>query len=141
MKTLLVFSVLISFAVMACSQKPSANKAKEDAAVAAAESWLKLVDAGQFDQSWDDAATVFRTAVTKPDWARMLQGVRTPLGKLISRSLKSSHYTTSVPGAPDGEYVVIRFETSFENKKEAVETVTPSLDKGGMWRVSGYFIK
>jgi ribosomal protein S17E len=40
-----------------------------------------------------------------------------------------------------GEYVVIQFETSFENKKTAVETVTPMMDKDGIWRVSGYYIK
>ena len=40
-----------------------------------------------------------------------------------------------------GEYVVIQFETSFENKKAAVETVTPMMDKDGIWRVSGYYIK
>jgi hypothetical protein len=37
--------------------------------------------------------------------------------------------------------VVITFETAFENKASAVETVTPMLEKDGKWRVSGYFIK
>lgn len=141
MKTLFTFPVLISFVFIACNQKPSPTRLKEEAAIAAAESWLKVVDAGQYDQSWDDAAKVFQGAVTKSDWVRMLQGIRAPLGALVSRSVESGHYTTSVPGAPDGEYVVIRFETSFEHKKEAVETVTPSLDKDGAWKVSGYFIK
>jgi hypothetical protein len=47
----------------------------------------------------------------------------------------------SLPGAPDGEYVVIQFKTAFENKKFAIETVTPMLDGDGKWRVSGYFIR
>ncbi len=42
---------------------------------------------------------------------------------------------------PDGEYVVVQLETSFANKKAAVETVTPMLEKDGRWRVSGYFIR
>jgi len=46
-----------------------------------------------------------------------------------------------VPGAPDGEYVVIRFSTSFEKKQSAIESITPMLDSDGVWRVSGYFIK
>jgi hypothetical protein len=70
-----------------------------------------------------------------------LQAVRKPLGKPISRQVKTKTYKTSLPGAPDGEYVVIQFETSFENKKSAIETVTPMMDKDGTWRVSGYFIK
>ena len=67
--------------------------------------------------------------------------VRKPLGKLISRKVKTNVYTSSLPGAPDGDYVVIQFDTSFENKKTAVETITPMLDKDGVWRVSGYYIK
>ncbi len=50
-------------------------------------------------------------------------------------------FTRTVPGAPDGEYVVIQFDTQFENKAAAVETVTPMREKDGSWRVSGYFIK
>jgi len=46
-----------------------------------------------------------------------------------------------MPGAPDGEYVVIQYETEFEKKASAVETVTPERDKNGTWRVSGYYIK
>jgi hypothetical protein len=53
----------------------------------------------------------------------------------------SASYRTSLPGAPDGQYVVIKFNTWFENKKSAIETVTPKMDKDGMWRVSGYYIK
>jgi ribosomal protein S17E len=37
--------------------------------------------------------------------------------------------------------VIIQYDSSFENKKSAVETVTPMLDKDGKWRVSGYYIK
>ena len=58
-----------------------------------------------------------------------------------TRKIKSTTYTKTLPGAPDGEYVVLRYDTSFENKNSAVETVTPMLDKDGKWRVSGYFIK
>jgi hypothetical protein len=37
--------------------------------------------------------------------------------------------------------VVIQFNTRFENKAAAIETVTPMHEKDGSWRVSGYFIK
>lgn len=70
-----------------------------------------------------------------------MQVVRKPLGKLVSRRVKSAIFKTSLSGAPDGQYVVIEFETSFESKKLAIETVTPMMDKDGKWRVSGYYIK
>ncbi|MGH7422575.1 MAG: DUF4019 domain-containing protein [Candidatus Methylomirabilales bacterium] len=46
-----------------------------------------------------------------------------------------------MPGAPDGHYVVIQYETSFEKKASAFETITPMREKDGKWRVAGYYIR
>jgi len=48
--------------------------------------------------------------------------------------------TTTLPGTPEGEYVVIQFKTNYANKPDSVETITPMLADVS-WRVSGYFIK
>jgi hypothetical protein len=53
----------------------------------------------------------------------------------------SSEYKRALPGAPDGEYVVIRYDTQFEHKAHAVETVVPMRERDGSWKVSGYFVK
>ncbi len=119
----------------------AADSKKEAAALSAAEKWLVMVDSEKYAESWKEAAELFRNAVQPQQWEQSMQAVREPLGKLISRKVKTKAYRTSLPGAPDGEYVVIQFETSFENKKVAVETVTPLMGKDGAWRVSGYFIK
>jgi hypothetical protein len=118
-----------------------ANEVAEKAAIAASGAWLSLVDEGNYAESWNQAAGLFKNAVTKEQWQSTVKAVRTPLGKVVVRKLKSKKYTETMPGAPDGEYVVIQYETTFENKKSAVETVTPMLDKDGKWRVSGYYIK
>ena len=117
------------------------DSGKEAAAVSAAEKWLATVDAGKYAASWKEAAEFFRNAVKPEQWEQSMQSARKPLGKLISRKVQTKIYKTSLPGAPDGEYVVIQLETSFENKKTAIETVTPMMDKDGNWRVSGYYIK
>ena len=114
---------------------------KGKAAIAPAEEWLTMVDDGKYEQSWKEAAQYFKNAVKQEQWVQSLQALRNPLGKLISREVKSKTYTTSLPGAPDGEYVVIQFKSSFENKKSAIETVTPMMDKDAKWRVSGYYIR
>jgi hypothetical protein len=63
------------------------------------------------------------------------------LGALKSRVIQSSTFTHTLPGAPDGDYVVIKYATQFENQASAVETVTPLREKDGSWHVSGYFVK
>jgi len=120
---------------------PYANEVAEKAAIKAAGAWLSLVDEGNFAESWNQAAGFFKNAVTKEQWLNSMKTFRVPLGKMVARKLKSKQYTKTLPGAPDGEYVVIQYETQFENKKSAIETVTPMLDKHGKWRVSGYYIK
>jgi hypothetical protein len=110
-------------------------------AEAAALAWLALTDAGDYSRSWDQAASIFQSSISKQNWMDALQNVRKPLGNLVSRKVKSAQYAASLPGAPDGEYVVIQYETQFENKKSATETVTPHLEKDGSWKVSGYYIK
>ena len=110
-------------------------------AQSAATSWLALTDGAKYGQSWDDAASAFKAAVTKANWESALKGVRAPLGSVTSRKLRGATFTRKLPGAPDGEYVVIQFDTQFANKAAAVETITPTREKDGSWRVSGYFIK
>ena len=139
MKIRALVSVGIVVAVLAVPAR-AADK-PEDLAQTAAESWLKLTDAGNAGVSWDQAAKLFKGAVTKEQWTQALAGVRPPLGKVISRKVTSRQYSEKVPGAPDGKYVTIQYETVFENKASAVETITPMLDPDGIWRVSGYFIR
>jgi hypothetical protein len=127
--------VLITTNVMA----DESNKKKT--AIAAAERWLGMVDEGQYIESWNEASEYFKLSINRDQWEQSLEAARKPLGKLFSRKVRSAKYTTSLPGAPDGQYVVIQFMTSFENKKSGIETVTPVMDKEGIWRVSGYYIK
>ena len=71
----------------------------------------------------------------------MVSRTRGMLGALQSRQLLSATEAHSLPGAPDGQYYVLRYHSSFEKKAEATETVTPMKDEDGHWRVSGYYIK
>lgn len=110
-------------------------------AQAAATTWLALTDTAKYGPSWEEAASLFKASVTKANWESTLTGVRAPLGVVMSRKVKTATFTRTLPGTPDGEYVVIQFDTQFEKKATAVETVTPMHQKDGSWRVCGYFIK
>ena len=114
---------------------------KVEEAKRAAESWLCFIDAGNFTESWDAAAEHLKRIVTQDKFSQSLEAVLSPLGALESRRVKSTAYRTSLPGAPDGEYVVIQYRSVYRNKRKAVETITPMLEDDGRWRVSGYYIK
>src|ERR1700722_17585100 len=139
------FKIVAAFSLLmllraTCAQA-TAQQNPEQLAQQSSESWLALVDSGKYAESWRECAQTFQAAVTKEQWQSGLRATRDPLGKLLSRKLKAATYSQTLAGAPDGEYVVIQYESSFERKQAAVETVTPMLDKDGKWRVSGYYIK
>jgi Protein of unknown function (DUF4019) len=112
-----------------------------DKVAPAAQSWLKQIDSGNYATSWKEASAYFRGALTERGWVDALNGARKPLGKIVSRKLAESRDAQSLPGAPDGNYVVMQFDTSFANKKSAVETVTFMQEKDGKWKAAGYYIK
>jgi len=43
--------------------------------------------------------------------------IRERAGKLVSRKLSSAEYTKELPGAPEGEYVVLQFDCAFEKRR------------------------
>lgn len=134
----------IIFAItLLASAAPATTSAEtpEAAAESAALSWLSLADAGNYAQSWSAASKLFRQKVSESQWQSAAAAARAPLGALKSRKVQSATLKNSLPGAPDGEYVVVQFASSFEHKASAIETVTPIKDADGKWHVSGYYIK
>ena len=107
----------------------------------AARAWLATVDAGRYGDSWESAAELFKQTIPKLRWETTVQAVREPLGVVVGRKVRAMNYARVLPGAPEGEYVVIQFDTRFENRPLSVETVTPMREKDGSWKVSGYFIR
>ncbi|MEM8831877.1 MAG: DUF4019 domain-containing protein [Cyanobacteria bacterium P01_G01_bin.19] len=126
--------------LMAIAEKCMNIESETPQAIEAAQNWLALVDNSDYTSSWSDAAQYFQNVISAERWETTLQGVRQPLGKIASRKVKSKQCTNSLPGAPDGEYIVIQYQTSFEHKKAAIETVTLMLNQNDLWKVAGYFI-
>ena len=140
MKLPALCAFVLLFAGALHAQAPATPK-PEDAAKTAATPWLALLDGAKYTESWNAAAPIIQKLVPLARWNNAMTAVRAPFGKVVSRTLKDAKFTVSMPGAPDGQYVILRYDTKFENKSSAVETVTPMLDADGSWKVSGYYIK
>ncbi|MFW5771352.1 MAG: DUF4019 domain-containing protein [Spirochaetota bacterium] len=133
--------IVVSFVVMIpCILTAQLDFFKEDA-VKAANHWLSMVDAAKYSKSWYEASTFFKSKMSSEKWEQMVRDMREPLGPCTSRKLQLSHHVTTLPDAPEGEYYIMKYKTSFEKKKSVIETVTMMLDEDARWRVSGYYIK
>ncbi len=102
--------------------------------------WVKLLDAGKFDQSWTAAGEGFHKNVDQPRWHDLIAAVRASMGEVVSRKVKDVQATRELPGQPDGDYRVVQFDTAFAKKAHAVETVVLARE-GEAWKVDGYFIR
>ena len=111
-----------------------------DQAAPSGEAWLRLIDNGKYADSWKEASTYFRSRITEKTWVSTVQGVRAPLGARTSRKLQNLTFTKTLPGAPDGSYAVMVFQTSFQNKASAAEQLTVMADVD-QWRAAGYVIR
>ena len=111
------------------------------AAQAAADVWLALLDDAEYLRCYQMTAGIFQRAVAQDKWMNLATTHRTPMGKLVSRKLQSATFTTALPGAPYGKYVVLQYDSAFEHKKSARESATAALDTDGQWKVSGYYVR
>lgn len=138
---LIIIIAILTFASLCFADTDDEYQAKENAAIEATLIWLELIDEGEYKRSWDEAADYFKEIVEVDQWVGALETARAPHGDVISREIKSIDYTTSLPNAPDAEYFFIQFESSFDEKEQGFETLTPMLQENGEWRVSGYYIR
>lgn len=135
-----ILFLIVSFLIFSM-QIVRADSAAEEAALKASQAWLDLVDSGKYDASWEEASLYFKNSIKKEEWISTIKAVREPLGKLSKRTFKSKQAVESIPGAPDGDYIIIQYDSVFENKKAAVETVVPMLEEDGKWKISGYYVR
>jgi hypothetical protein len=106
----------------------------------AAQRWLALLDADKFDTSWAALAPVAKEHIGKSDYQASMLAVREQYGGVKTRRPSKVTFTHTLPGAPDGDYVVLQYETDFAKGAHAAETVIPMRTTDG-WRVSGYFVR
>lgn len=133
--------ILLVAALLAAG--PARSQADLDAkpALAAAEAWLALLDAGGYGASWEAAAPMFRDALPRIPWETTVESARAPLGVVISRKLRQASYVRGTATDPDAELYVLQYDTRFQNRPLSTEVVTPMRGADGAWRVSAYVLR
>lgn len=134
----LILAVLFMIFYPLMNARP--DKEKEAKATAAAKAFLHLVDTGQYAESWQISARLLREKVTREEWVAKLTGARARSGALVKREEKSVSYSTTAQDSPDGEYILIIYDSRFQKVESIEEYVTVMLD-GDRWKVAGYFLQ
>jgi hypothetical protein len=129
--TALLLALPAGFPAMAQTPATSAAQPGPDDR---AKQWLILVD----DSNYTEGTSQMGPQAKKADIAT-LPKLREPLGAVANRTLKDVKLSTTNPGMPSGQYAVVRYDSNFAHKANAVETVTLAMNKGA-WAVVAYRI-
>ena len=113
--------------------------AADEEAVTAGQKWLSLLDDQKYQESWNQAASMFRDQVTPEQWLASLKRFRDPLGSLVSRTSSRVDFAKTLRGAPDGDYAILHFTTAFKNKSDVTERLT-LVKEDGKWQAAAYAI-
>ena len=124
---------------LALSLVVNADLDSTSAARAASAEWLELVDSLEYQESWSEASSLLRDAVSQTDWVKNLESIRGPLGAVKSRDPDTSEFHEELDGIPDGEYFIFTFRSIFENRSFAYEVIAVAKEADNSWRVVGYY--
>ena len=116
------------------------DKEKAEKATAVATEFLQLIDAAKYAESWQMSAGLMKDKVSEKDWVEKLTRARALSGDLLERREQDASYSTTAVDSPEGEYISLIFESSFQRVESVNEYVTVMLDDGH-WKVAGYFIQ
>ena len=105
--------------------------------LAAAKTWLSLIDAGKYDESYAIGCTAFHGKITQARWALGLKTLRAPLGSVVNRKVAGHTYKPEGVKGLEGACVVISYETSFAKADADVEEIVMKWE-GGKWLGAGY---
>jgi Protein of unknown function (DUF4019) len=113
MKTsLLNFAAIITLSIVANAFGASSSypKVKPDPqAVAVANKWLSVFDAGNYSEAYAMLAARVRSAgdAVEKQWVGSQRAKRTPLGRTLSRQFVEAYFARTLPGSPDGYYELL----------------------------------
>lgn len=119
---------------------PAAGQVPADAAAREMAAWLRVMDEGRFEDSWQGLAAPVRGMATAEQWAASIRPARAAYpGTVTDRTVVEAAPMDPPPGAPAGAYARLVFATRFSGGGAARETVMALRESDG-WRAVGYFI-
>ncbi len=115
--------------------------AADDPLGEAAESFLELVDAGNYAQAWWEGSELLHLIEPLDQWVAAQRVGRELFGELRERSVKGVASRSYMPRLPDGEYGIYSFDVRYENKSKGLELLVLNKDIYGVWRVVSYRLR
>lgn len=105
-----------------------------------AQFWLKGVDQGNYQSSWNQTSRILQQTMPQGEWARYLEAIRKPLGSVSKRVFVEAKEAKDPQELPPGDYMFVYYQTNFGGR-EGRELVTLAKDSSGKWKVLTYQVR
>lgn len=137
--TLLLPALLLVGTTRAQPDDPHA--ADKQAAQAAAQEWLALLEDRDFEDGWEEAAAPFRAQQAGPEaWTQTATRLADSIGTPAARTLTSAQYRDTLrAAATEGPFVVLSYRTRFAGGHYEEHLVVVRAEEA--WRVAGYRVR
>jgi hypothetical protein len=126
-----------SLAALRRQRRRARRRAAQQQARAAAEEWLALTDAGDFEASWEAADSTLQAGISRDDWIDQGRRVRGRLDTIRARRLTRSTYRDSTARLP-GAGPVVLLQYSAETARGAILEAVVTTRRDTTWTVAGY---
>jgi len=134
----LMFAPLMMWAGMAGAQDVNASEM-----VAASLQAIQMIDQNRAAELWDGATPAARKRLGRAEFVNQLTQQRSPLGAPQQRTWVAINrqMVTDADAELAGQYLSVEYETRFAAAASKRELVSFHLERDGVWRFSGYFLK
>ena len=114
-----------------------ADDSVPDDAVSVAREWLAEIDAGHYEQSYQEADQSLHDKMPQETWVKILRAERPGMGNVVSRQeISRTRHADGLEGV-EGDFVVIGYRTTFSARPDELEYVVVKHEFGG-WHGVGY---
>ena len=121
----------------------SLAKSEEEKAtvLAAGLRWLNWVDNEEYDKAWHAASQKLNGKYTREVFVKEMTKHRALVGRVSSRKLNEQKYTSRIRFLPEGEYVILTFDATRDDKTGLVEVVVCEKGSDGKYTVVDFYLK
>ncbi len=109
-------------------------------AIVIAEQFVQLVDENKYVAAYGGASELMHLSFSEADWVAKVKLSKELVGEVIERKLVSVLARETYPHFPDGEYLLVYFESQREYKQKATEILLLRA-LAGKWQVCTYRLK
>jgi|ERR1051325_836979 len=107
-------------------------------AQAALDSSIEAIDAGRYDEVYEEASDEWRSQSTLDQSKATLQMLRDKLGRAHTRDLQTAREEQTGTAPVAGHSVTVIYQTSFD-RGDGMETFT-LVEHGGRWALAKYYV-